>query len=447
MNFPFPKEFLFGASSSAVQLESGSREGGKGKDVHNRNFELHPDRYRGGDLNDSADFYHRYPEDIQMMKELGLKAFRFSISWARIYPDGPEWVNPEGLAYYNDMVDRLLEAGITPFFDLWHCDLPLWVAERGGLLNPEFPDWFTSYAKTVFEVLGNKVPFWSTVNEPHCNCMEAYWYGYYPPYSASHKEAIHGSHNMIIAHYRTIRLYKQMGCTGKIGAVIYLPPCYAASNKPEDQAAAKRYQDYQSGWWLDTMLKGFYPPSVLEYPYIKERMPEGFREQIAKEFIPCDFISLNYYDPFLIQYEPDGMLDCKKIQDPNLQVDAFGFTLYPQALYDALMYVKNTYPSMDIYITENGIGAKRGNDPEAEQNDDFRVNYLREHLRVLSRAIQAGVPVKGYFHWTIMDSTEMICGGYDMMFGLIQVDFKTKERFPRKSWYYYQGIIRDGFVD
>ena len=447
MNFPFPKDFLFGAASSAVQIEAGCQEGGKGEDVQSRNFKLHPERYNGSDFNDCAGFYYHYPEDIQMMKDLGLKAFRFSISWSRIYPNGPEQVNPEGLAYYEDVVDHLLEAGITPFFDLWHCDMPLWVAERGGLLNPEFPDWFTSYAKSVFEVLGNKVPFWSTVNEPHTNCMEAYWYGYYPPYSADHKEAIHGSHNMIIAHFRTVRLYKQMGCSGQIGAVIYLPPCYAISSKPEDQAAAERYQAYQSGWWLDTMLKGYYPPVATEHPYIKEKMPEGYSEQIEKEFVPCDFISINYYDPFYIKYAPGEMLDCKIVKNPNLKVDGFGFTFYPDALYDALMYLKNTYPGKNIYITENGTGTKRGNDSEAELADDHRVYFIQEHLRTLSRAIQAGAPVKGYFHWTIMDTTELICGGFDLVFGLTQVDFKTKERRPRKSWYYYQGIIRNGFVD
>ena len=448
MNFRFSKDFLFGAASSAVQIESARKEGGKGADVHDQCFADSPERYAEGDLNDGADFYHRYPEDIKKMKELGLKAFRFSISWSRIYPDGPDKINSEGLDYYNDMVDHLLEAGIKPFFDLWHCDLPLWVAERGGILNPEFPDWFTTYAKSVFEVLGDKVAFWSTVNEPHVNCMEDLWQGIYPPYIKDHEKAIHGSHNMIIAHYRTIRLYKEMGYKGQIGAVVYLPPCYGASSSPEDQAAAARYQDYQSGWWLDTMLKGYYPSSVLEYPYIKEKMPKGFKEQLEKEFVPCDFISINYYDPFLIKYEPGEMLDCKIIPNPNLMVDDYGFTNYPQGLFDALVYLRNTYPGMDIYISENGTGIKTDSNPsDKELNDDYRINYMREHLREVSRAISAGVPVKGYFHWTIMDTSEHVCGGYTLKFGLLQVDFETKKRTPRKSWYYYQNIICKGFVD
>lgn len=448
MRFPFPKDFLFGAATSAVQVESGCSAGGKGEDFHNHNFVLHPEQYNGADLNDSADFYHRYPKDIQMMKELGLKVFRFSISWSRIYPNGPEQVNPEGLAYYEDVVNHLLNAGIVPFFDLWHCDLPWWVAERGGLLHPDFVGWFTSYAKTVFEVLGNNVAFWCTVNEPNINCMNAYLYGRLPPYEADRKKAIQACHNMILAHYRTIRLYKEMGFNGQVGSVVHLQPCYAVDpGKPEDVAAAERYQSHYAGWWLDPMLKGHYPKDVLEYPYIRDKMPEGYQQQLDSEFIPCDFISINYYDPGFAKYEPNGELDYKVTHDDKLPKDNYGFTCYPQGLFDAVMYLKNAYPGKDIYITENGIGIKKWGNLDEELNDDYRVNYMREHLRSLSRAIQAGVPVKGYFHWSIMDTNELRSGGYDLMFGLTQVNYETKERRPRKSWYYYQQVIRDGTVD
>lgn len=448
MRFPFPKDFLFGAASSAVQIESGCREGGKGEDIHNHNFGIHPEQYHGADLNDSADFYHRYPEDIQMMKELGLKTFRFSVSWSRIYPEGPDEVNPEGLAYYADIVDRLLDAGITPFMDLWHCDLPWWVAEQNGLLNPNFIDWFVDYAKTVFQVLGDKVPLWCTVNEPNINCMNAYLYGRLPPYEADRKQAIQACHNMIIAHYRTIRLYKEMGFEGQVSSVVHLQPCYAVDpGKPEDVAAAERYQSNYAGWWLDAMLKGHYPKDILEYTFIRDQMPKNYQQQLDAEFIPSDFIAINYYDPGFAKYEPDGKLDYKVDHDHNLPKDDYGFCTYPQGLFDAVMYLHNTYPGKNIIITENGIGVKKRGNPEEELNDDYRINHMREHLRSLSRAIQAGIPVKGYCHWSIMDTNELRSGGYDLMFGLTQVDYVTKERRPRKSWHYYQRLIRDGFVD
>lgn len=287
MRFSFPKDFLFGAASSACQIESGCNEGGKGEDVHTANYKLHPEQYQGADPNCSADFYYHYPQDIEMMKELGIKMFRFSISWSRIYPNGPEEVNQAGLDYYTDMIDKLREAGIGTFFDLWHCDLPQWVAERGGLLHPDFIDWFVAYAKTVFEVLGDKVDYWSTVNEPNINCMLAYLNGKLPPFVADQEKAIQACHNMIIAHYRTIRLYKEMGFTGQVGSVVHMEPCYALdSMDAKDAEAAERQQAFYTGWWLDPMLKGHYPELILEYPYIRNKMPQGYQAQLDKEFIP-----------------------------------------------------------------------------------------------------------------------------------------------------------------
>lgn len=445
MRFPFPNDFLFGAGSSAIQIESACYEDGKGESIHDRCYRQEPEEYHG-DPNEAADFYHRYPEDIRMMKELGLKAFRFSISWARIYPNDPEQVNEAGLAYYADMVDRLLEADIVPFFDLWHCDLPQWVAERGGLLNPDFIHWFTGYARTVFEVLGHKVAIWSTVNEPHVNVMGVYMDGVYPPFSKGRKNSYLASHNMILAHYRTVRLYKQMGFKGQIGAVVHMPPCYTIEpGTDEDFAATERYHARYFGWWLDPMLKGHYPEILLEYPVIRDAMPENFAQQLAAEFIPSDFIGINYYNPASAKYELDGELDLKVTRDQSLPTDECGFRMYPSGLFDAVMYLKNTYPGKNIYITENGYAKKRMENMDQALEDDYRVNYIREHFRMMSRAIGAGAPLKGYFHWSLMDTHEMR-GGFQYLFGLIQVDMKTKARTPRKSWYYYQQIIKDGFV-
>lgn len=445
MRFPFPEDFLFGAAGSAVQHESACYEDGKGENIHDRCYKQEPEAYFG-DPNEAADFYHRYPEDIQMMKQLGLKAFRFSISWARIYPNSPEQVNQAGLDYYKDMVDRLVDAGIAPFFDLWHCDLPQWVAERGGLLHEDFSDWFISYAKTVFEALGDKVAYWSTVNEPHANVMGVYMDGVYPPFSKGRENSYLASHNMILVHYRTVRMYKQMGFKGQIGAVVHVPPCYTVEpGTAEDEAATERYQARYFGWWLDPMLKGHYPQNLLEYSFIRDAMPENFAQQLAAEFIPSDFIGINYYNPANAKYEPDDQINLKVTRDQSLPTDESSFRIYPPGLFDAMMYLKNTYPGKDIYITENGYGKKRMGNMEEALEDDYRVNYIREHFRMMSRAIEAGAPLKGYFHWSLMDTHEMR-GGFKYLFGLVQVDLETKERHPRKSWYYYQQIIKDGFV-
>lgn len=440
MRFPFPKDFLFGAASSAVQIESGCTEGGKGEDIHDRNYKLDPESYKFADFNESADFYHRYPEDIQMMKELGLKLFRFSISWSRIYPNGPEQVNRAGLDYYSDMIDKLLAADIVPFFDLWHCDLPQWVADREGLLNPQFIDWFTAYAKTVFEALGDKVPYWSTVNEPNINCVAQY--------GTDRVKINQACHTMIIAHYRAVRLFRQMGLKGKIGAVVHVMPFYALDpGKAEDVAAAERCQANYSGWWLDPMLKGYYPKEIIDYPFLQKTMPTGFQKQMEEEFLPMDFIGVNYYNPGFAVFEANDEMEFKKTSNPDLKKDDYGFATYPDGLFDTVMFLKNTYPGKDIFITENGIGVKKWGKLDEEQHDDYRIKHMREHLRSLSRALQAGAPVKGYCHWSIMDTNELRSAGYDLIFGLVQVNYETKERRPRDSWYYYQQIIHDGFVD
>ncbi len=449
MNFTFPKDFLFGAACSACQIESGCHEGGKGEDVHEHFYPIYPDKFFGADPNESADFYHKYPEDIQKMKELGLKCFRFSISWSRIYPNGPEEVCQAGLDYYSDMLDKLKEAGIVTFFDLFHCDLPYWVIEKGGILEPAFIDWFSSYAETCFRALGDKVDYWCTVNEPSINIMASYAYGSNAPFLKDMNLAIKACHNMILAHYKCLHIYKSLGLNGKIGAVIHMQPVYSLSMDPKDQAAAERDQAFYTGWWLDPMMKGHYPEILMDYPYLTEKLPEGFAEELKENFIENDYIAINYYSPGFVEYEDNGELDYKIIVNEELPKDGYGFTSYPQGLYDTMLYLKDTYPGKDIIITENGIGIKKWGNYDEELVDDYRVNYMREHLRSLSRAIKAGAPVIGYLHWSIMDTNEIYAGGYNFMFGLNQVRYDTPERtrIPRKSWYYYQQVIKESTVN
>ena len=447
MEFTFPKDFLFGAACSACQIEAGCHEGGKGEDVGEHYYNLYPEKYVGADPDKAADFYHRYPQDIQMMKELGLKAFRFSISWSRIFPKGPWEVCQAGLDYYGDMMDKLKEAGIVAFFDLFHCDLPYWVIEMGGILNPEFIGWFEHYAKTVFSVLGNKCDYWCTVNEPSINCMAAYAYGSNAPFHTDMNEAIVACHNMILAHYKAVKAFKDLGCKGKIGAVIHVEPTYAVTPDPKDALAAKYKQAFYSGWWLDPMLKGHYPEILKDNHYLMDKLPEGYQKDLDDNFIENDYIAINYYSPGFAKYDEEAPRGYKSCTNPNLVKDDYGFTAYADGLYDLSLYLKETYPGKDIIFTENGFGKRKWGNLEEENQDDYRIEYMREHLRACSRAIKAGAPVKGYFHWSIMDTNELYAGGYKFMFGLVQINFETLERIPRKSWYYYQQVIREGRVD
>ena len=447
MDFKFPSDFIFGAACSACQIESGCNEGGKGEDVGEHFYTVYPEKYFGGDPNKSADFYHKYPEDIKMMKELGLKAFRFSISWSRIYPNGPDEVCQAGLDYYSDMIDRLKAEGIMPFFDLFHCDLPYWVIEMGGILDPRFIDWFTAYAETCFRALGDRVDYWCTVNEPSVNCMASYAYGSNAPFLKDMKLAIRACHNMILAHYSAVRIYKSLGLGGKIGAVIHMEPVYALTMNEQDREAAKRKQAFYTEWWLDPMLKGHYPEILMDYPYITDMLPEGYQRELDENFIENDYIAINYYSPSAAEYVDNGELCYNTVRDEALPRDDYGFRFYPQGLYDTVMYLTDKYEGKDIFITENGIGIKKWGNYDEELEDGYRINYMREHLRSLSRACVAGARVKGYFHWSIMDTNELYAGGYQFMFGLTQVRYDTLERVPRKSWYFYQQVIAQGRVD
>ena len=447
MNFKFPKDFLFGAACSACQIEAGCHEGGKGEDVGEHFYKLFPEKYHGADPDKAADFYHKYPQDIELMKDLGIKVFRFSISWSRIYPEGPDRVEQRGIDYYKDMMIRLKSAGIVTFFDLFHCDLPYWVIEKGGILNPEFIKWFTDYARTCFTEFGEYVDYWNTVNEPSINCFGAYAEATNAPFHKEMKEAIQACHNMILAHYKSVRIYKELGFSGKISAVIHIEPVYALSMDPKDQEAARRHQDFYSGWWLDPFMKGHYPERLLEYKWLRDMLPENYQKELDDNFIPCDYIGFNYYSPGYARYVDDGQLDFEKVFNEDLPKDPYGFYAYPQGLTDLLSYLSEMYPGVDLFVTENGIAAPRDEDPQKDRDDEYRVKYLREHLRAISRAIKAGAPVKGYFHWTIMDTNELYAGGYEYIFGLIQIDFNTLERHPRKSFEYYKKVIAASEVD
>ena len=441
MKFKLPKDFLFGAASSAVQIESAPNEDGKGVDAWQHYCKVYPEKYLDGDPAIGADFYHRYPEDIKLMKELGLKSFRFSIAWSRIYPNGPTEINPLGIEYYHKLIDELLKNDIVPFFDLFHCDLPMWVIDRGGIYNPEFIDWFVTYAKTCFTEYGEKVPYWSTVNEPQCNVMAGYAWGNNPPFEKDIRKSLHASHNMILAHFKTVKLYREMGLKGKIGFVNHFQLAFGASLDEKDQAAADRDMAFYSIWYSDPIFLGHYPENILDYPYIKDNMPPNYKKDIEENFVKSDFVGINYYGAYTVKHVENGVLNYEVVK--NAVKDDYGFTINAAAIFDAVNYVHKKYPDIELFISENGISKKRVGNYEEELEDDYRITYLREHLRGLSRVIDAGIPVKGYYHWSIMDTTEGMCGGYTLSFGLIQVRFDKKEktRTPKKSFYYYKNVI------
>ena len=446
MKFTFPKNFKFGIAGSAIQCEGAPAEDGKGIDVVDHYRITKPEYYMHYDPNNSPDFYHRYPEDIKLLKELGVKAFRFSINWSRIYPNGPDKVNQAGIDYYHRVLDELIKNDIEPLFDLWHCDLPMWVIERGGTPNPEFTDWYLTYARTCFKEYGDKVAYWSTVNEPQANVMACYAWGNCPPFEKDIKKSLQSCHNMIITHFKTVKLFKEMGCKGKIGLVSHYQLAYGASPSEEDQKAAARDEAFYSLWFINPLFLGRYPDNgIFEYPYIKDNMPENYQKDLDENFIKSDYIGINYYTGYAIKYEKNDVMDYAVASGED-KFNNYGN--YAVGLYDTLMDIRKRYGDIEIRITENGISSviKDESDYERDLDDTHRVYYLREHLRSLVRAIEAGVNVTGYYPWAFIDVMEG--SKTHTPYGLIQIryDKEDKTRIPKKSYYFYQNVIKNGEV-
>ena len=447
MDFVFPKDFIWGAGSSAYQIEDARFEDGKVADVYDHFSKLMPERYSFTGPAGSADFYHHFREDIQLMAQQGLKSFRFSFSWARIQSelDGP--VNQAGIDYYDQVIDCLVENNIIPFFDLYHCDLPMFVVEAGGPSNPEFVRWFTDYAKILFEHFGDRVLYWSTVNEPSVNVTGGYYRGTAAPYVADKKTGLQAMMNMVLAHYSVIKLYRSMDLPGKIGMVNFCIPSYPSSSGKEDHDAAERFFAFHNQMWLDPFLKGEYPKVITDFPEIGDFMPENANEILKANFEPMDFLGVNFYTAALIEHNPECDMDFKRLKYESLPKDEYTFRLYPTGMLDLMFRLKDLYGDIPIIISENGMGLHHCEDPEEDAHDPQRIDYMREHIRMVARCIRAGINLQGYYHWTFLDTYEGTMGAYRFRFAMVQVDPVTKKRRPRDSYYYYKTIIANNTVD
>ncbi len=435
--FTFPKDFVWGAACSAFQMEGGAYEGGKSESHYEHSFrdpnnkmnyqdDLSPDV--------ASDFYHKYVEDIQMMRDLGLKSFRFSFAWTRICPDVSGTPNQAGIDFYNRVLDEMIAQGIEPMFDLFHSDLPQWVLDEGGIINEKFVDWFTHYAEVCFKAFGDRVKLWNTVNEPKLSVYGPYSFARYAPYVRDEGLALKATHHMLIAHFRCVKMLHEMWPDAQIGAVNNAGKCYSMSFDPKDMDAADRHLMMQL-LFLDPMMLGEYPKEMMAYPALAQYVSEEMVTQIKEEFVPMDYCGLNCYCPTFAR-AGDGTAYGTTWFQSGLPKDAYGFTTYAPGLFDLLMDIKDRYGDVPIYITENGYTYRRNMETMEVPNDlhdTERISYIRENLRVANRAIKAGVNLKGYYYWSIMDCWEGTMGyGYPM--GLITVNFDTLERTPRDSY-------------
>ncbi|KAB2963454.1 MAG: beta-glucosidase [Thermoanaerobaculia bacterium] len=437
----FPPGFLWGAATSAYQVEGSPLADGAGASIWHR-FAHEPGRIAGGDTGDVAcDHYRRWRDDVALMQELGLTAYRFSISWSRVLPEGAGRVNPAGLDFYRALVDALREAGIAPVATLFHWDLPAALEDRGGWLHPDAASWFADYAEACFRALDDRVELWATLNEPWVVADGGYLRGVLAPGHRDLSEAARAGHHQLLAHGAAVRAYRA-GWRGRIGIAINVEPKHAASGRPEDAAAAARADAYMNRHYLDPLLLGRYPEELREV-YGKGWDP-SFEATVAAAREPLDWLGLNYYTRSVVCADPSawptGAGRVRQDGAPHTETD---WEVYPGGLEETLAWLAARYGPLPLYVTENG--AAFADPPAAEGgrvDDPLRVAYLREHLDAVARAIARGVDVRGYFAWSLLDNLEW-SDGFSRRFGLVHVDFATLARTPKASAHFYRDRIRD----
>jgi beta-glucosidase len=436
----FPRGFLWGASTSAYQIEGSPLADGAGPSIWQR-FAHTPGRTANGETGDVAcDHYRRWKSDVALMRELGLTAYRFSIGWSRIFPQGTGTMNTRGLDFYDTLVDELLANDIVPNATLFHWDLPAALDDRGGWLNRDSADWFGDYARAVFARLGDRVSMWATLNEPWVVTDGGYLHGVLAPGHGNMFEAPLASHNLLRAHGRGVQAFRAENRAGQIGIVVNLEPKDAASDSPADIAAAQRGDAYMNRQYLDPVFKGKYPDEMCEiFGAAWPTFPADDFAQISQKI---DFVGVNYYTRGVVRDEPDARpLRTAYVRQPGRAYTETGWEVHPASLTRTLLWVTERYGPIPLYITENGAAvydAPHAIDGAVE--DPLRVWYLREHLRAARTAISQGADLRGYFAWSLFDNYEWSLG-YSKRFGIVHVDYETQERTPKSSAHFYSRVI------
>lgn len=435
----FPDGFLWGAATSAYQVEGSPLADGAGPSSWHR-FSHNPGRIARDETGDLAcDHYRRWDGDLDLMASLGLQAYRFSIAWGRILPEGWGQVNPRGLDFYRRLVDGLLARGIQPMATLYHWDLPAALHDRGGWLSPDSPGWFADYASVLFHALGDRVPLWVTLNEPWVVTVLGYLTGEHAPGHRDLFEAPRVAHHLLLAHAGAVAAQRTWG-TGHIGIAVNLEPQYPASASIEDRLAASRRHAFVNRWFLDPMLLGTYPPEVAKlfgpaWPKIPGAELDSLRA-------PGDFIGVNYYSRGLVRQDPSVRpLGAARITPEGVPLTAMDWEVYPAGLTETLLWLRDRYGDRPLYVTENGAAYEDPPPIASEVSDPDRTAYLRAHLKAARDAIEQGVDLRGYFAWSLLDNFEWT-SGYEKRFGLVQVDPRTLARTPKASAQFFREVIR-----
>ncbi|MED1204540.1 GH1 family beta-glucosidase [Heyndrickxia acidicola] len=441
----FPESFKWGAATASYQIEGGGHEEGRGESIWDR-FARQPGKvYKQQNGEIACDHFHRYPEDVQLMDELGIQSYRFSFAWPRLFPEEGKF-NSEGLEFYKRLLDELEAKGITPAATIYHWDLPIWLQDKGGWTNRETVDHFVAYANVLFEAFGSRIKSWITHNEPWCAAFLGYALGVHAPGRTDWNEALIASHHLLLSHGKVVEAFRSMGLDGEIGITLNLTPAVPATNAQKDAAAAKRSDGFANRWFLDPIFKGNYPEDMMAL-YEKRFGPlhfvkEGDLDSISGQL---DFLGINYYTHSIIEEdENDDILRAANISETENVTD-MGWGIHPESLYHLLTRIKTEYTDIPLYITENGA-AFQDQKMDGKVEDHDRIKYLQDHFSAAHRFIEENGNLKGYYVWSFMDNYEWAFG-YSKRFGIIYVDYETLERTPKESYKWYQEVIRKNQIN
>jgi beta-glucosidase len=464
MEINFPKGFLWGAATAAYQIEGGYNEDGRGFsnwDVYNRV----PGNVFHGDTGDvAADHYHHWKEDVALMKEIGLPAYRFSFAWPRIIPAGKGPVNQKGLDFYDRLVDELLKANIKPFSTVYHWDHPAVLDEIGGWTNREMASYFADYASLLVEHFSDRITNWITINEPFVVATVGYHMGAVAPGMKDIKATAAATHHLLLGHGLAVKAMRQVAKQPlQIGITLNLSNVEPASDSREDLDAAKYRDAHLNRVFLDPLYFGKYPAEMTQN--LGFVFPDGFEKDFDIIREPTDFLGINNYTRDMVKAKSTDSLNVKKetldavksspsdVTFPFTVVQPGGSTystmweMYPKGLYDLLTRLKRDYPVKALYITENGTAVTDGIDADNRVRDPRRIQYLQDYITHMHQAIQEGVPVKGYFVWSLMDNYEW-SHGYSRRFGIIFIDYENgQRRVIKDSAHWYSQIIRHNGFD
>lgn len=441
----FKQDFVFGVATSAYQIEGAVTEDGRTPSIWDTFCKI-PGKVHEGQSGDIAcDHYHRYKEDVRILKDIGVDSYRFSISWPRIFPEYDTY-NPKGMEFYKKLINELNDNDIKPTVTLYHWDLPMWAYNRGGWLNRDSVKWFKEYATKVFKELNNSVKFWITHNEPFCASILGYGLGVHAPGHKNIGEALIAAHHILLSHGVAVETFRELGFKdSKIGITLNLTPSYPVSNSKEDIEAASRCDGLSNRWFLDPVFKSSYSEDMKKilakfagkFDFIKD----GDLQKISTK---NDFLGVNYYTRVLTKFFQDSKLNYQDVQG-NLKKTVMDWEICPEALYDLILRLRKEYTQIPIYITENGAAFDDVLSKERQVNDIERIDYIKRHLIEIAELNKQGADIRGYYLWSLIDNFEWV-DGYSKRFGIVYVDFKTQERILKDSALWYKEVIRNRII-